>query len=226
MPVENTLAHSNFQTIQIFRGLNSMDLEKALTKLVYRVRFFAEGELIMQRGDEVSTFMAVVDGELIGEMNVPGSNDLRIEHIMPGQLIASAILFSDKNILPVNLIARRASRILYISKSDFLTLLKENETILLNFLKIVSEKGQFLANKLHFLTFRDLKQKVAAYILEHCGSDYHSFEMQTTQEELARLFGVARTSLIRTMQALQDDGLIEIDRKWIKCLDKNGLRKV
>jgi DNA-binding FadR family transcriptional regulator len=50
--------------------------------------------------------------------------------------------------------------------------------------------------------------------------------MQTTQEELARLFGVARTSLIRTMQALQDDGLIEIDRKWIKCLDKNGLRKV
>jgi CRP-like cAMP-binding protein len=224
--VGKTLAHSDFQGIQIFQGLNAMELEKALTKLIYRVRFYAEDELIMQRGDEVSSFMAVLDGELIGEMQVPGSNDLRVEHMYPGQLIASAILFSEKNVLPVNLIARRATRILYISKSDFLILLKENERILLNFLKIVSEKGQFLANKLYFLTFRDLKQKVAAYILEQCAADFLSFEMKGTQEELARLFGVARTSLVRAMQALQDDGLIEIDRKCIKCLDKEGLRKV
>lgn len=224
--MEKTLAHSDFQPIQVFQGLSCMELEKALTKLVYRVRFYAEGELIMQRGDEVTAFMAVLDGELIGEMQVPGANDLRVEHMYPGQLIASAILFSEKNLLPVNLIARKPSRVLYISKSDFLKLLKENETILLNFLKIVSEKGHFLANKLHFLTFRDLKQKVAAYILEQCGADYQSFEMKGTQEELARLFGVARTSLIRAIQALQDDGLIEIDRKWIKCLDKSGLKKV
>lgn len=224
--MEKSLAHKDFQSIQIFQGLSAMELEKALTKLIYRVRFYAEGELIMQRGDEVTAFMAVLDGELVGEMQVAGANDLRVEHIMPGQLIASAILFSEKNLLPVNLSARRASRVLYISKYDFLKLLKENETILLNFLKIVSDKGHFLANKLHFLTFRDLKQKVAAYILEQCGADYVSFEMKGTQEELARLFGVARTSLVRAMQSLQDEGLIEIDRKWIKCLDKEGLKKL
>ncbi|MEA1872926.1 MAG: Crp/Fnr family transcriptional regulator [Bacteroidota bacterium] len=224
--MEKSLAHSDFQSIQIFQGLSALELEKILTKLIYRVRFYAEGELIMQRGDEVTAFMAVFDGDLIGEMQVSGANDLRVEHLLPGQLIASAILFSEKNLLPVDLIARRASRVLFISKTDFLSLLKENETILLNFLKIVSEKGPFLANKLHFLMFSNLKQKVAAYILEQCGSDYLSFEMNGTQEELARLFGVARTSLIRAMQTLQNDGIIEIDRKWIKCLDKERLKEL
>lgn len=224
MRMEKQLAHSDFKSIQIFNGLNDIQLEKILTSLVYRVRQYAAGETIMQRGDQVDSFMAVIDGELIGEMQVAGSNDLRIEHIKKGQLVASAILFSEGKKLPVNLIARQESRLLYIHRQDFLHLLKSNEQVLLNFLQIISGKGQFLAQKLHFLTFRDLKQKVAAWLLEQCGEDYNGFEMKDTQEGLARLFGVARTSLVRAMQSMQDDGLIKIERKWIECLDKDRLK--
>lgn len=223
--MNSELAHKDFLNIQLFEGLTEMELEKLITKMVYRIRFYAEGETIMQRGDQVESLIALIDGELIGEMQVPGANDLRVEHILPGKLVASAFLFGDKNRLPVDLSARKPSRVLFISKKDLIEVLKSSDNVLENYLSILSGRGQFLADKLHFLTFRDLKQKVASYILNQCGEDYISFEMQTTQEELARLFGVARTSLIRAMNALQDDGLIEVDRKFIKILNKEALKK-
>ncbi len=224
--MKQQLKPTDFQNILLFRGLSPKELEDLLTKIIYRVRFYEKGNCIMSRGDAVESLIALVDGELIGEMQEKNSNELRIEHILPGKLVASAFLFGRNTKLPVDLYAKKDSTVLFISKQDLIELLKSSDKVLSNYLSILSEKGQFLANKLHFITFNDLKQKLAAYILKQCGEQYISFEMTTTQEDLARLFGVARTSLIRAMNTLQERKLISVDKKVITILDKEALKKI
>jgi CRP/FNR family transcriptional regulator, dissimilatory nitrate respiration regulator len=220
------LAHSDFQKIELFHGIKPHELEKILTGLVYRVRQYAAGDYVLNRGDKVESLIAVISGELVGEMQMKGMNDLRVEHLISGKIVASSFVFNEKNYLPVDLIARKDSRLIFISQPDLLALFRKEEQVLLNFLKLLSGKGQFLAEKLHFISFNDIRQKLAHYILHQCGDELISFEMSLTQEELAKLFGVARTSVIRVFNALQDEGLIEMDKKWIKCLDKDRLKQL
>ena len=47
--------------------------------------------------------------------------------------------------------------------------------------------------------------------------------MDKTQNELAEFFGVARPSIGRALSELEESGLIEVNRKAITILDKDGL---
>lgn len=224
--MDDKIVNIDLLKFKLFAGLKSADIDDIKGKLVCRVRKYCMGQIIAESGEEMESLMLLLDGELIGEMLVPEANDLRIEHIHEGEIIAPAFLFGERNLLPVTLIAREASRVVFISRNDLIALFQISEQVLTNFLNILSEKGQFLVKKLHFLTFRDLRQKLADYILEKCGEKYLSFEMTMTQEEIAKLFGVARTSVVRAINSMEKEGLIKLEKRIITVVDKAALKQI
>jgi CRP-like cAMP-binding protein len=113
--------------------------------------------------------------------------------------------------------------LLLIDKPEFLKLLQNNNTVLVNFLNLVSNRSQFLSEKIRFLTFKTIKGKLAHYILQKAGKDVTSIVMDKTQNEMAEFFGVARPSIGRALSELEEAGLIEVNRKKILILDKEGL---
>ncbi|HKK68519.1 MAG TPA: helix-turn-helix domain-containing protein, partial [Bacteroidales bacterium] len=55
------------------------------------------------------------------------------------------------------------------------------------------------------------------------GDTYKSIELDMTQDELARLFGVARTSLIRAINVLEEEHIITLEKRVITIHDKKAL---
>jgi CRP-like cAMP-binding protein len=98
--------------------------------------------------------------------------------------------------------------------------------ILQNFLSVISGHTQVLANKLKFLSFKTIKGKLAQYFLSRAGNDLTTIEMSITQHELAEQFGVTRPSLARALGAMVEEGIISVERKQIRILDKAKLRNV
>ena len=99
-----------------------------------------------------------------------------------------------------------------------------NEQILSNVMNNISNRAQFLSNKLRFLSFQSIKGKIAHYLLQlskRTGND--EFILPKSQNELAEMFGVARPSLGRAMRELDKDGIIKAESKNVKIIDKNGL---
>ena len=107
--------------------------------------------------------------------------------------------------------------------SEFLKLLQSNVRILNNFLNAISNRSQFLSNKIKFLFFTTIKSKFAQYVLELTKDDYYIVELKQTQQQLAELFGVTRPSFARIIGEMQTEGLIKIEKKQVIILNRNAL---
>ena len=138
---------------------------------------------------------------------------------LPRELLHQHLFSATENRFPVNVIAISDGEILSIEKPDFLKLLMRNDMILVNFLNMISNRSQFLSEKIKFLNFKTIKGKLAHYILQKAENDKSSIILDMTQNDLADFFGVARPSVSRALGELEEEGFIEASGKNIRILE-------
>jgi CRP-like cAMP-binding protein len=206
-----------------FRGLTAGEIETILSGVSHRIKRFYEGTLISQSGEPVNSLMIVISGAVKGEMVDYAGRVIKIEDIPAPGALASAFMFGNRNRFPVNVIALSEGELLLIEKPDFLKLLMRNDIILVNFLDMISNRSQFLSEKIKFLNFKTIKGKLAHYILQKAGKERSSVLLDLTQNDLADFFGVARPSVARAIGELEEEGYIEAKGKNIKIVNRNGL---
>lgn len=207
----------------LFSGMRPDEVSKVLDSTPSRLRFFKAGAMIAQGGETVPGLMVVLDGIVKGEMMDFAGRVIKIEDIPAPGVIASAFIFGNRNRFPVNVSAVTDCRILVIERNDFLPFLKKNDIILLNYLNIISNRSQFLSDKIKFLNFKTIKGKLSQYILQKAFPDKNEIVLDLTQSELAEFFGVARPSIARVISELEADGLLLTRGKLVKILDRKGL---
>jgi CRP-like cAMP-binding protein len=182
--------------------------------------------MISQSGEPVNSFMMVIVGVVKGEMVDFSGRIIKIEDIPASGALASAFIFGSRNRFPVNVVAVSDTQLLIIEKDDFLKFLKSNDKILANFLDIISNRSQFLSEKIKFLNFKTIKGKLAQYILQTAGPDKSEIRLAMTQNDLAEYFGVARPSIARVISELETEGIIITKGKTLKILDKKRLTEL
>ncbi len=215
--------YDKLQQAQVFKGLTIDEIEIILGTVPYKVRKFRAGSLIAQQGDQVNSFIIVMSGLVKGEMVDFAGRVIKIEDIPASGALASAFIFGNRNRFPVNVIAQSDGELLVIEKSAFMALLMRNDRILTNFLDLISNRSQFLSEKIKFLNFKTIKGKLAHYILQSAGSSGNSVTFGMTQSELADYFGVARPSIARALGDMEEEGIIEASGKHIKILNRKKL---
>lgn len=207
----------------LFNGLNAEKIEIIVKSVPHKIKVFQAGSLISQSGEQVNSLIIVIRGVVKGEMVDYTGRVIKIEDIPAPGALASAFIFGNRNRFPVNVLAVSDGELLMIEKSDFLKLLMLNNIILVNFLNMISNRSQFLSEKIKFLNFKTIRSKLAHYILEKAGNDRSSVIMELTQSDLADFFGVARPSVARALGNLVEEGYLEVKGKNIKIIDKKGL---
>ena len=215
--------YSVLSNAPLFRGLTVPDIEAILSKVLHRVKQYTAGTLISLNGEPVNSLMIVTSGIVKGEMVDYAGRVIKIEDIPAPGALASAFIFGNRNRFPVNIIAVSEVQILFIDKPDFLMLLMRNDIILINFLNIISDRSQFLSEKIKFLNFKTIKGKLAYYILQKAGKERLSVTLDMTQNEIADYFGVARPSVARALGEMEEEEYIIAKGKNITILDKEGL---
>ncbi|MCE5345895.1 MAG: Crp/Fnr family transcriptional regulator [Bacteroidales bacterium] len=207
----------------LFKGLTSREIETILFAVPHRIKKFYANSVISQSGETVNSLMVVISGVVKGEMVDYAGRIIKIEDIPAPGALASAFMFGSRNRFPVNVIATSDGEMLLIEKTEFLKLLMSNHAILVNFLDMISNRSQFLSEKIKFLNFKTIKGKLAYYILQKAGKDKLSVRLELTQNDLADFFGVTRPSVSRALGELEEEGYIEANGKNIKIVDREGL---
>jgi CRP-like cAMP-binding protein len=215
--------YSLLSNAPLFKGISPEEIEIIIDSIPHQVKKFATGSMICLSGEHVNSLMVVLSGVVKGEMVDYAGRVIKIEDIPAPGALAPAFMFGTRNRFPVNVISVSSAELLLISKADFLKLLIINNTILVNFLDIISNRSQFLSEKIKFLNFKTIKGKLAHFILQKAGNDQMSVTLGMTQNDLADFFGVARPSVARALHELEEGGLIEAKSKNIKIIDKEGL---
>ncbi|MCU4165735.1 Crp/Fnr family transcriptional regulator [Marinilabiliaceae bacterium A049] len=149
---------------------------------------------------------------------------LRIEELHAPDTIASAFLFGEDNTLPVDVIAVEETKILYIPRQDLMNLFCNENTVLKNYLDIISNRAQKLTKKIKLLGLQSIRGKFANYLLEQVRREGKTeFTLKNSQSELANIFGISRPSLGRVIREMHNEGIIEADGRNIKIVDKKAL---
>ena len=204
----------------LFKGMDTREISGALSGSTWRIRKYDRDSLIAQAGDEVLYLQIVLEGTVKGEMVDYTGKVIKIEDIVPPRPLAPAFLFGSQNRYPVNISAASDVKLLSIPRENFLVMLQNNRSVLVNFVDIVSSRGQFLSNKIKFLSFTTIKGKLAQYLLDlSAKSGSPRFLLPSSQFQLSELFGVARPSIGRAMSELNHDGIIRTEGREVTILD-------
>ncbi len=210
----------------VFRGISEEESKNLLDNIHHQIKSFRKDEIVVLAGDEVKNLLIILSGSVRGEMIDYSGKTVKIEDIEAPKPLASAFLFGKENRYPVTVTANDDTSILAIPVPEFLRLLQLNTFLLRNYLNSISSRAQFLSQKLHFLSFKTIKEKVAHFLLKQAGDRFHSFELKNTQQQLADLFGVTRPSLARVLGEMQAGRLIKVERKTVTLLNKEGLNQL
>jgi CRP-like cAMP-binding protein len=210
----------------LFSGMTLAEIVPVISVTPYRVRKYKPGTMISHSGDPVNAFLMVIDGTVKGEMVDFSGRVIKIEDIPASGALASAFIFGSRNKFPVNVVAMTDTSLMIIEKADFVRFLKSNDKLLTNFLDMISNRSQFLTEKIKFLNFKTIRGKFAQYILQVAGPDKSEIKLAMTQNEVSEYFGVARPSIARAIGEMEDEGIIITKGKLLKIIDKKRLTEL
>lgn len=210
----------------IFRGIKPDRIENLLQGIHFQVKKYPRDYLVATLGDPITHLCIIQKGSVKGEMMDYSGKTLKIEDIEAPRPLATAFLFGHNTTFPVSVTTTTDTEILFIPVTDFLKLMQMEQQVLINYLNVISSRTQFLSHKLHFLSFRSIKGKIAHFLLQEAGAWRQAVEVNQTQQQMADLFGVTRPSLARVLGDMQRDKIIRIDRKVFHLLDKDRLNRL
>ena len=210
----------------IFTGISPEKIEEMVTRFRYNIRTYKKGNTITLRGEPCEELMIVIKGTVKGEMIDFKGKAIEIEMISAPRPLAPAFLFGKQNRFPVDVVVSEEVVLLSIPKSSLINIFQSNATVLNNFLNIISDRTQFLSDKLWFISFKSIKEKIAHYILSLLKKGKNTVMLPKNQQELSEFFGVTRPSLSRVFAELEKENILFYDRRKIIIKDRDKLNEI
>ena len=208
----------------LFRGITPERLFADLEEISFHTRSYKKGEILAQQGAVCNRLVILTKGSVRGEMIDYSGRLIKVEDIAAPRAIAPLFLFGEENRYPVEVTANEPTEVIELPKSRVLSLFRKNEQFLENYMNLSANYARTLSDKLFFMSFKTIRQKLASYLLRLYKQQQQThITLDRSQQELSDYFGVSRPSLARELAHMQEDGLLIADRKHITILQKEQL---
>lgn len=208
----------------LFRGITPERLFADLEEISFHTRSYKKGEILAQQGAVCNRLVILTKGSVRGEMIDYSGRLIKVEDIAAPRAIAPLFLFGEENRYPVEVTANEPTEVIELPKSSVLSLFRKNEQFLENYMNLSANYARTLSDKLFFMSFKTIRQKLASYLLRLYKQQQQThITLDRSQQELSDYFGVSRPSLARELAHMQEDGLLIADRKHTTILQKEEL---
>ena len=214
---------SHIAAIHLFKDLPEEHLDNLAMILTDQV--FQKRQLIFSEGDEATGFYVVITGRVkIFKLSMDGKE--QILHIFgPGAPIGEVAVFEGKR-FPANAECLEDSRLFFFPQNAFLKLIKENPSIALHMLAVLSQRLRRFASLIDDLSLKEVPARLAAYLLylSETQPGLDNLSLDTSKGQLSSLLGTVPETLSRILTKMINSGLIRLEgTRGIQILDHKGL---
>ena len=162
--------------VSLFKGLNPQEISDCLRKVDFKIKDYKKNEIVFFRGDILKQVIIIINGTTHGEMQKFNGDTIVINQMKSGEVLASAFLFGNDNIFPVDLVTLENSKFLLFDKEKYLNLIQSDKRLLLNFINEISNKSQLLSKRIWFnFTHKTIEEKILSYINENAKNNKIKF---------------------------------------------------
>ncbi len=214
--------HELIGTSVLFGGLPEEQLE-AVAKIAVEKKF-GKGEAVFFEGDPGNGFYMVAEGKVkIFKMSFAGKE--QILHIFgPGEPFGEVPVFHGQP-FPASAETLVKSTLIFFPREKFIALVNDNPSLALNMLAVLSMRLRRFVDQIENLSLKEVPARIAGYLLylleEQKSED--SVELEISKGQLASLLGTIPETLSRIFAKMSDEGLIAVDGKKIRILDRKAL---
>ena len=215
----------------LFSNIPDEELMGMLNCLKPVIFHFEKNETIALEGTFMKGIGIILEGKgLIHKEDYDGSRNL-IHLLETGDIFGEMIAFSGKRIWPVTVSAQTDTSVMFFTPEKIIgscpNACISHRTLLLNMLKILSEKGINLSRKINYLSIKSIRKKIAVYLLEeHKKNKSLIFMLSLNRNELAEFLNVTRPSLSREMGNMKAENIIDFHRSTVKITNIEKLKKI
>ena len=224
--------------LPLFQGLCHEDFTSILDKVKLHFIKHKAGETIIKSGNPCTQLCFLLKGEISIVTNAKENIYTVIEQIEAPYLIEPQSLFGMNTNYASSYVAHTEVHTVCISKAFVLSDLFRYDIFRLNYMNIVSNRAQNLYSRLWDEPTLDLKSKIIRFFLSHfwsnsryiirfvrshCEKPQGEKTFKVKMDDLARCLDDTRLNISKTLNELQDNGLIELHRKEILIPDAQKL---
>jgi len=210
------------KSIPYFSGLSPAELD-SIKQIIFE-RTAERGEIILSEGDPAEALFFVVSGAAkVFKTSAEGKEQI-LNIVRPGESFNDVPIFDDGP-SPAGVRAMGPVVLYEIRKSELKAIIKAYPQVALNIIKVLAGQARQLMSLVEDLSFRHVIGRVARILLEHAGNGVSSGP-RLTQQEMAAMAGTAREVVGRSLKALEEEGVIRLDRHRIVITDKGALREM
>ncbi|MCX6620990.1 MAG: Crp/Fnr family transcriptional regulator [Acidobacteria bacterium] len=212
------------QRSPLFQSLEPAEMQ-ALAQVAAERRYEA-GRVLFHEGDTCEGMHVVVAGRVkIFKISASG-REMTIAVESAPSTVAELPLF-DGGPYPASVSALDDVTSLFIDKRDFVRLCRQHPDVALKMLAVVGRRLRHLVAMIEGLTFGSLRQRLARLLLEtaEAAATPEVFPLLMTHQELASRLGTVREVVSRNLGRFQVEGLLRIEGRQIRVLDREGLER-
>lgn len=191
--------------------------ENILRSLGAATNTYLSSDFIFVERDTPRYYYQIIEGEVkLNSYNEEGKESIHTI-LSYGQAIGEMMLFID-NVYPMNAVALTKCKVLKLSKTVFLTFLKQHPEICFTINKNLSQDLYFRLLMMQNISSQNPAAKLRA-LMDYLKSfeevqDKYSFLIPLTRKQMAGMTGVCVETAIRTIKSMERDKIVKIkDRK-------------
>ena len=191
---------NNLQKMTIFAGFSEQEITSIMRRVPYTVSTYRAGYTIARAGDELNDILLLLNGKMHASLEHEGK-DILVDVIDYPYILAPACMYTTEGRYPVTMTTDTPCTLMWVDGQAFKDELQRNEKLMMNFIRVLSDRIEFLTQRVHEFSLQPLRERVLSYLYKH--------EDGVKELELmAKLMGVARQSLSRVITELKKDKLV------------------
>lgn len=211
----------------LFYKVPLSEIESIVNHKWFSVKEYEKNEYVFFEAEECSSIGIVIEGSLEIKKMFASGKIITITTINAVNTFAEALIFSTEHKYPSTIVAAEKTLVAFITKEVIIDICTRNNQLLRNYLGLLSNKMLMLVDKIEYLSYRTIKQKLAAFLLDEYRKQKNTtLNLGYTRNEMAERLGTTRPSLSREMINMKKDGLINYRKKVVELLNIYKLEEI
>jgi len=210
----------DIRKIPIFKKISDEDIKKIEKFLPIEKRLYNKDSYIFMQNDMAEDIFYLVKGDVIvSKIDFSGKRYI-VENFKEDVIFGEIYAYLNET-YDFSAIANADSEIYVIKNFKKIFSLDLSKEFLTSFINLLAKKCMGLSRKNQISTQFTLRQKIANYLIYN--EENNLITLKMTREELADFLSTTRPSLSRELSKMKEEGIIDVEGKEIKILDKETI---
>jgi CRP/FNR family transcriptional regulator len=184
-------------------------------------RSYSAGQTILLEGDPSRAAYVIEQGQVRVYRTSLAGREQVLAVLGAGDAFNLTSVFQQASRNRASAEAVSDTSIFVIHREGLLATVRESPDLALALLRHLSDRLDHLTNLVEDLSLRTVRGRLARFLLRNASEG--AVQRRWTQDEIASQLGTVRDVIGRSLRALEDEGLVRVDRHRIILTDREAL---